>query len=111
MKNPFGDMSNILKQAKAMQDQMARIQEQAATLVDPLRRLARRQQLFKGLQRRCTAPVPDGVGHFPCGFRTPAPDEHGEQPSYYTGLVAVISSPITDDRVLIINVDKLDDAR
>ena len=31
MKNPFGDMSNILKQAKAMQDQMARIQEQAAT--------------------------------------------------------------------------------
>lgn len=31
MKNPFGDKSNILKQAKAMQDQMARIQEQAAT--------------------------------------------------------------------------------
>ena len=31
MKNPFGDMSNILKQAKAMQDQMARIQEKAAT--------------------------------------------------------------------------------
>ena len=31
MKNPFGDMSNILKQAKAMQDQMAKIQEQAAT--------------------------------------------------------------------------------
>ena len=24
MKNPFGDMSNILKQAKAMQDQMAK---------------------------------------------------------------------------------------
>jgi len=33
MKNPFGDMSNILKQAKAMQDQMAKIQEQAATKI------------------------------------------------------------------------------
>lgn len=31
MKNPFGNMSNILKQAQAMQEQMARIQEQAAT--------------------------------------------------------------------------------
>ena len=30
MKNPFGNMSNILKQAQAMQEQMARIQEQAA---------------------------------------------------------------------------------
>lgn len=30
MKNPFGDMGNILKQAQAMQEQMARIQEQAA---------------------------------------------------------------------------------
>lgn len=31
MKNPFGNMGNILKQAQAMQEQMARIQEQAAT--------------------------------------------------------------------------------
>ena len=31
MKNPFGNMSNILKQAQAMQEQMARIQEQAAS--------------------------------------------------------------------------------
>ncbi len=31
MKNPFGDMGNILKQAQAMQEQMAKIQEQAAT--------------------------------------------------------------------------------
>ena len=31
MKNPFGNMSHILKQAQAMQEQMARIQEQAAT--------------------------------------------------------------------------------
>lgn len=31
MKNPFGNMSNILKQAQAMQEQMAKIQEQAAT--------------------------------------------------------------------------------
>jgi nucleoid-associated protein EbfC len=30
MKNPFGDMGNILKQAQAMQEQMAKIQEQAA---------------------------------------------------------------------------------
>ncbi|HET9962385.1 MAG TPA: YbaB/EbfC family nucleoid-associated protein [Nitrospiraceae bacterium] len=30
MKNPFGNMSGILKQAQAMQEQMARIQEQAA---------------------------------------------------------------------------------
>jgi hypothetical protein len=31
MKNPFGDMGNILKQAQAMQEQMAKIQEQAAS--------------------------------------------------------------------------------
>ncbi len=31
MKSPFGNMSNILKQAQAMQDQMARVQEQAAS--------------------------------------------------------------------------------
>jgi hypothetical protein len=31
MKNPFGNMSNILKQAQAMQEQMAKIQEQAAS--------------------------------------------------------------------------------
>ena len=31
MKNPFGNMSNILKQAQAMQEQMAKLQEQAAT--------------------------------------------------------------------------------
>ena len=31
MKNLFGNMNNILKQAQAMQEQMARIQEQAAS--------------------------------------------------------------------------------
>jgi DNA-binding YbaB/EbfC family protein len=31
MKSPFGNMGNILKQAQAMQEQMARIQEQAAS--------------------------------------------------------------------------------
>jgi DNA-binding YbaB/EbfC family protein len=31
MKSPFGNMSNILKQAQAMQEQMAKVQEQAAT--------------------------------------------------------------------------------
>src|SRR5689334_24180384 len=31
MKTPFGNMNNILKQAQAMQEQMARIQEQAAS--------------------------------------------------------------------------------
>jgi len=31
MKMPFGNMNNILKQAQAMQEQMARIQEQAAS--------------------------------------------------------------------------------
>ena len=31
MKNPFGNMSTILKQAQAMQEQMAKIQEQAAS--------------------------------------------------------------------------------
>jgi len=31
MKNPFGNMSNILKQAQAMQEQMTKLQEQAAT--------------------------------------------------------------------------------
>jgi DNA-binding YbaB/EbfC family protein len=30
MKNPFGNMSAILKQAQAMQEQMAKLQEQAA---------------------------------------------------------------------------------
>ncbi|HET6675271.1 MAG TPA: YbaB/EbfC family nucleoid-associated protein [Nitrospiraceae bacterium] len=30
MKNPFGNMSNIMKQAQAMQEQMAKVQEQAA---------------------------------------------------------------------------------
>ncbi len=30
-KNPFGNMSNIMKQAQAMQEKMARVQEQAAT--------------------------------------------------------------------------------
>lgn len=30
MKNPFGNMQNIMKQAQAMQEQMARVQEQAA---------------------------------------------------------------------------------
>lgn len=29
-KNPFGNMSNILKQAQAMQQQIAKLQEQAA---------------------------------------------------------------------------------
>jgi DNA-binding YbaB/EbfC family protein len=31
MKNPFGNMAGIMKQAQAMQAQMAKIQEQAAT--------------------------------------------------------------------------------
>jgi DNA-binding YbaB/EbfC family protein len=31
MKNPFGNMANVMKQAQAMQQQMAKIQEQAAT--------------------------------------------------------------------------------
>ena len=31
MKNPFGDMANIMKQAQAMQAQMAKLQEEAAT--------------------------------------------------------------------------------
>ena len=31
MKSPFGNMGNILKQAQAMQEQMAKIQEQAAS--------------------------------------------------------------------------------
>jgi hypothetical protein len=30
MKNPFGNMAGILKQAQAMQEQMAKLQEQAA---------------------------------------------------------------------------------
>jgi DNA-binding YbaB/EbfC family protein len=30
MKNPFGNMANIMKQAQAMQEQMAKVQEQAA---------------------------------------------------------------------------------
>lgn len=30
-KNPFGNMGNIMRQAQAMQDQMARLQEQAAS--------------------------------------------------------------------------------
>ena len=30
-KNPFGNMANIVKQAQAMQEQMAKIQEQAAS--------------------------------------------------------------------------------
>ncbi|MCC2640594.1 MAG: ybaB [Nitrospira sp.] len=30
MKNPLGNMSSILKQAQAMQEQMAKVQEQAA---------------------------------------------------------------------------------
>ncbi len=29
-KNPFGNLSNIMKQAQAMQEQMAKIQEEAA---------------------------------------------------------------------------------
>jgi len=31
MKNPFGNMGNILKQAQAMQEQMAKVQEQASS--------------------------------------------------------------------------------
>lgn len=31
MKNPFGNMSTILKQAQAMQEQMDKLQEQAAS--------------------------------------------------------------------------------
>jgi len=31
MKNPFGNVANIMKQAQAMQAQMAKIQEEAAT--------------------------------------------------------------------------------
>lgn len=31
MKNPFGNMSSIMKQAQAMQAQMAKLQEEAAT--------------------------------------------------------------------------------
>jgi hypothetical protein len=31
MKSPFGNMGNILKQAQAMQAQMAKVQEQAAS--------------------------------------------------------------------------------
>lgn len=31
MKTPFGNMSTILKQAQAMQEQMAKLQEQAAS--------------------------------------------------------------------------------
>lgn len=33
MKNPFGNMGNMLKQAQAMQAQMAKIQEQAASKI------------------------------------------------------------------------------
>lgn len=32
-KNPFGNMGSIMRQAQAMQDQLARVQEQAATKV------------------------------------------------------------------------------
>ena len=32
-KNPFGNMGNIMRQAQAMQDQLARVQEQAAAKV------------------------------------------------------------------------------
>ena len=32
-KNPFGNMGNIMRQAQAMQDQLARVQEQATTKV------------------------------------------------------------------------------
>jgi len=32
-KNPFGNMGNILRQAQAMQDQLAKVQEQAAAKV------------------------------------------------------------------------------
>ena len=31
MKSPFGNMGNILKQAQAMQEQMAKLQEEAAS--------------------------------------------------------------------------------
>ena len=31
MKNPLGDMANLMKQAQAMQAQMAKLQEEAAT--------------------------------------------------------------------------------
>jgi DNA-binding YbaB/EbfC family protein len=31
MKNPFGNMANIMKQAQAMQAQMTKLQEEAAT--------------------------------------------------------------------------------
>ncbi|BCA55422.1 Nucleoid-associated protein, ybaB [Nitrospira sp. KM1] len=31
MKNPFGNMANVMKQAQAMQAQMAKIQEEAAS--------------------------------------------------------------------------------
>jgi DNA-binding YbaB/EbfC family protein len=31
MKNPFGNMGNILKQAQAMQEQMTKLQEEAAS--------------------------------------------------------------------------------
>ena len=31
MKNPFGNMTNIMKQAQAMQAQLAKLQEEAAT--------------------------------------------------------------------------------
>lgn len=31
MKNPFGNMANLMKQAQAMQEQMVKLQEQAAT--------------------------------------------------------------------------------
>jgi hypothetical protein len=32
-RNPFGNMGNIVRQAQAMQEQLARIQEQAATRI------------------------------------------------------------------------------
>ena len=32
-KNPFGNMDNIMRQAQAMQDQLARVQEQAAAKI------------------------------------------------------------------------------
>jgi len=32
-KNPFGNMGNIMRQAQAMQDQLAKVQEQAATKI------------------------------------------------------------------------------
>lgn len=31
MKNPFGNMANIMKQAQAMQQQMAKLQDEAST--------------------------------------------------------------------------------